>query len=122
MLKTLFKVWLCLVLVAWGWKHVNAHPDGTKPYWYPSSYIYGFVDGCWTSVEQKEVLSKEYWPDDIKMVCGCVIDSLRHVIPFAEAESRDQIAIGKFDKIVQRVLPVCISEIKEKKRLQNKEK
>ena len=29
----------------------KAHPDGAIPYWYPSSYIYGFIDGCATEIE-----------------------------------------------------------------------
>jgi hypothetical protein len=121
MLKTLFKIWLCLALVAWGWKHVNAHPDGATPFWYPSSYIYGFVNGCWQTVEQNEFLSKDMWPDEIKSVCGCVIDAIRHSIPFHEAEKRDPESNRKFDEITRGVLPVCISEQEESRRLRNKE-
>ena len=32
---------------------LSAHPDGATPYWYPATYIYGFVEGCWKTVEEK---------------------------------------------------------------------
>ena len=109
-LKTLFKIWLCLVLVAWTWNTIKAHPDSTSPYWYPSSYIYGFVTGCWQTAEQTQMISKDMWPDDIKSICGCVIDALRHTIPYHEVENKDPVSIKKFDDITRGVLPACISE------------
>ena len=38
---------------------VNAHPDGATPYWYPTTYLYGFVSGCWETVEQNQALQRE---------------------------------------------------------------
>ena len=121
MLKTLFKIWLCFALFVWSWNHVKAHPDGATPYWYPSSYIYGFVSGCWNTVEQNEFLSKNMWPDDIKSICGCVIDSLRHSIPYHEVENRDSESNRKFDDITRGVLPICISEQEVSIRLRDNE-
>ena len=58
------------------WKRdAFAHPDGATPYWYPTTYLYGFVQGCWETVEQNQSLAEGMWPDDIRAVCGCVVDA-----------------------------------------------
>ena len=88
---------------------VTAHPDGMKPYWYPSSWVYGFVEGCWETIEETRIpLTEEMWPVQIKAVCGCVIDALRHSVTFAEIEANyDDPGI---QLIVNGTLPVCIEE------------
>jgi len=118
----LLKIWLCLALIAWGWNHVNAHPDGTKPYWYPSTYLYGFIQGCWETVEQNQTLSAGMWPDDIRTVCGCVIDAVRHAMPFHEAESPNPEIKAKFDFITSGVLPQCIVETETNIKMKKGEK
>ncbi len=102
------KYLLIVILLLWS-NVVSSHPDGVKPYWYPSTYIYGFVQGCWETVEQNQ-FQTDMWPDDIRAVCGCVIDSIRHVMPFHEVESKDPESIAKFDRITRGVLPQCIME------------
>jgi len=58
------------------------------PFWYPSSYIYGFVKGCKQSVEQFQPdFTKKLWPDDVTEVCGCVVDSLRHSLTWLEVQN-----------------------------------
>ena len=105
------------------WKRdAFAHPDGTTPYWYPSTYIFGFVQGCWETVEQNHSLAEGMWPDDIRAVCGCVIDSVRHSIPFHEAEGKTPESIKKFDYITKNVLPQCIIEVEAGIMLRNGEK
>ena len=99
-----------------------AHPDSEKPYWYPGTYIYGFIDGCWRTVEQNQTLAKGMWPDDIRAVCGCAMDAVRHGMPFHEAESRDPETRAKFDFITQGVLPQCIMEVEAGIMLRNGEK
>ena len=88
---------------------VMAHPDGATPYWYPSSWVYGFVEGCWETIEQTRIpLTQEMWPVQIKAVCGCVIDALRHSVTFAEIEANyDDPGI---QLIVNATLPVCVEE------------
>ena len=94
------------------WKRdAFAHPDSKTPYWYPSTYLYGFVQGCWETVEQNQSLAEGMWPDDIRAVCGGVIDSVRHSIPFHEAEGKTPESIKKFDYITSNVLPQCIMEV-----------
>ena len=51
------------------------------------------------------------WPDDIRAVCGCVVDAIRHSMPFHEAESKSPESIRKFDEISAGVLPQCIMEV-----------
>ena len=87
---------------------VNAHPDGATPYWYPSTYIYGFVQGCWETVEQNQSLAEGMWPDDIRAVCGCVVDALRHSLTYQEItdnETKDSAQL-----IVNATFPLCIQQ------------
>ena len=78
-------------------------PRRIYTYWYPATYIYGFVEGCWKTVEENQTLAKSMWPDDIRAVCGCAIDAIRHAMPFHEAESPDAETKAKFDFITQGV-------------------
>lgn len=98
---------------------VYAHPDGIKPYWYPSSYVFGFVKGCWVSFSERQAFT-EFWPEDVQEVCGCVLDSLRHSMEFHDVDSNITENTTTFDKIVSGVLPVCILE--QTKRKKEKEK
>jgi hypothetical protein len=56
---------------------------GFNAYWYPSEAIYGFVQGCWQEMEQAQGLN-ELWPDEVRAVCGCIIDNIRLVVTWAE--------------------------------------
>ena len=85
-----------------------AHPDGATPFWYPSSYIFGFIRGCAETVEQNTPqIIEELWPDEIRSVCGCVLDSLRHSFTFHEALAEESAAMNL---IVSATLPICIEE------------
>jgi hypothetical protein len=87
---------------------VHAHPDGATPFWYPSSYIFGFIRGCAETVEQNTAqIIEELWPDEIRSVCGCVVDSLRHSFTYHEALSEGNAAM---ELIVSATLPICIEE------------
>ena len=90
---------------------LSAHPDGMKPYWYPSAYTYGFVKGCWQSFTERQAFT-EFWPEEIQEVCGCILDSLRHSLTWEEVESKES---TKFDEIVAGGLPICILEQSQKK-------
>ena len=99
-----------------------AHPDTETPYWYPATYIYGFVQGCWETVEQNQSLASGMWPDDIRAVCGCAIDAVRHAMPFHEAESPNPETKAKFDFVTAGVLPQCIMEVEAGIMMRNGEK
>ena len=87
---------------------VYAHPDGATPFWHPSSYIFGFIRGCAETVEQNTPqIIEELWPDEIRSVCGCVLDSLRHSFTYHEALSEGSAAMNL---IVSATLPICIEE------------
>ena len=90
-------------------KGLFPHPDTATPYWYPSSYIYGFVKGCADTVELSLApITKELWPEQIRSGCGCVVDSLRHSITFQEASDNDSKA--GMQLIVSATMPICINE------------
>ena len=50
-----------------------AHPDDSVPYYYPSSFIYGYIDGCADQVEKNQLpFTEQMWPAQVREVCGCV--------------------------------------------------
>ena len=110
-----------LLLFATSVNDAFAHPE-VLPYWYPTTYLYGFVSGCWESVEQNQTLAEGMWPDDIRAVCGCVIDAIRHSMPFHEPEDGSPESIKKFDAITSGVLPQCIMEVEAGIMMRNGEK
>ena len=88
---------------------LHAHPDGAKPYWYPATYIFGFVEGCWETIEQSMApMTEDMWPAQIKSVCGCVIDALRHSMSFNEIQ--DTFNDPEPQLIVNATLPICVEE------------
>ena len=95
---------------------VNSHPDGATPFWYPSSYIYGFVVGCSSSIEQtRPEFIHEMWPDQVNAVCGCVIDALRHSLTFTDVVRTDNLSQMKMQSIVNVTMPLCVLEESAKK-------
>ena len=91
----------------------RAHPDGAIPFWYPSSYIYGFIGGCATEIESfQPEFTKELWPEQIRSVCGCVVDALRHSLTFEQVNTKK----AATQVIVDGTLPVCV----EQERARNK--
>ena len=88
-----------------------SHPDGMKPYFYPSTFIYGFVSGCAETVEQTRApITQELWPDAIRGVCSCVVDALRHSMTFDDAQSDSM--KPKMQVIVDATFPICVDQIK----------
>ena len=51
---------------------------------YPSGVIYGFINGCYIAFEDAQYKSDQLWPDDLKNICGCMMDGLREAIPAKE--------------------------------------
>jgi len=111
------KLILCISFLILTTNPILSHPDSATPFWFPSTYIYGFVQGCWESVEHFPDITKGMWPDDIRKVCGCVMDSLRHSMTFAEVEDAQNqtTMVNKFQNLVDATLPVCISEVDKSK-------
>jgi hypothetical protein len=48
---------------------------------YPSGVIYGFIEGCYLAFEDAQYKSDKLWPDDLKDICGCMMDGLREAVP-----------------------------------------
>tara|TARA_B100001989_G_C24457947_1_gene422572 strand:- start:47 stop:400 length:354 start_codon:yes stop_codon:yes gene_type:complete len=108
---------LCFILLLFYATKVNGHPDGATPFWYPSSFIYGYINGCAESVEQGQFsFTEEFWPDEVRSICGCVVDSLRHSLEYEKMldnNSKSQAA-----SIVFATFPICITEERLKKEYQ----
>ena len=93
--------------------NIYSHPDGSTPYWYPSSFIYGYVSGCSESVEQTQApFTEEMWPVQVRTVCGCVVDALRHSMTYEEILDNETNAAAQL--IVNATFPICIREEKIK--------
>ena len=99
-----------ITFVLFSTQEIKSHPDGAIPYWYPASYIYGFVDGCAETIEISGVYSDRFWPNEIRSLCGCVIDSLRHSLTFEEISSEDKQSNVDTQMIVSATMPICIQE------------
>ena len=63
-------------------------------------------------MERNGLYSDVLWPEDIKRVCGCVGDSLRHSITWEEAIIVDNNSQAHMSLIVAATLPICVDEIK----------
>ena len=87
----------------------EAHPDGATPYWYPSSFIYGYVVGCADSVEQNQApFTEEMWTDQVRSGWGGVGDALRHSLTYQEITDNDTKASAQL--IVNATFPLCIQQ------------
>ena len=87
----------------------EAHPDGATPYWYPSSFIYGYVVGCADSGELNQApFTREMWPDQRRRVFWCVVDSHRHSLTYQEIIDNSSVATTQM--IVNATFPICIRE------------
>jgi len=85
----------------------RAHPDGATPFWYSSSWIFGFVEGCASKIEESQMeWVSEFWPDDVRSICGCTVDALRHGFTFEEVEADSE----RVQSMVNVTLPICIDE------------
>ena len=62
------------------------------------------------------MFSSQLWPEQIRSVCGCTVDALRHSITFEEVVE-DNPLNPKVQVIVDGTLPICVEE--EKARAEN---
>ena len=107
---------LCLAIFILLTQPIKAHPDGATPFWYPAGYIYGFVEGCANTVEENLVpFTEDMWPAQVKEVCGCVVDSLRHSLTWEEAMDNTTKSKVGMQLIVNATLSICVDEQLNKK-------
>ena len=106
---------LCFFLLVFT-QSIKSHPDGATPYWYPSDFIYGYINGCAESVEVSQLpFTQELWPVQVRTVCACVVDTLRHTLTYQEIsdnKSNEQVLM-----IAITTFPICVEEV-----LRNKDK
>ena len=85
------------------------HPDGKSPYWYPSTFIYGYINGCYEATEYNQVpFTEDMWPDNVKNVCCCVVDAMRHALTYEEM--LDNASHMQAVLIAQATLPMCVQQ------------
>ena len=105
---------LCLItlLSLLGFIHITetmAHPDGATPYWYPSSFIYGYINGCADQIEKNQLpFTEQMWPVQVREVCGCVVDAFRHSLTFEEIS--DNSTNEQAVMIATATFPICVNE------------
>jgi len=106
-MKSLLCMALCLLLCTVGITQSRAHPDGATPFWYSSAWIFGFVEGCASKIEESQMeWVSDFWPDDVRAICGCTVDALRHGFTFHEVEADSE----RVQTMVNTTLPICIDE------------
>ncbi len=116
MFKEFLLCLVCLIALLFFVDKTHAHPDGATPFWYPSSYVYGFVKGCSESIEQaRPPFIEQLWPDQVRSVCGCVIDALRHSLTFVETINSDNESQAGMQLIVNATMPICVNQELAKK-------
>ena len=103
------KIVLTFLLLSCTMSILYGHPDGKVPYWYPSSFIYGYINGCYEATEYNQVpFTEDMWPENVKNVCACVVDAMRHSLTYEEmldnASHTDAVLIA------QATLPMCIQQ------------
>ena len=87
-----------------------AHPDSDTPYWFPSAFIYGYVTGCADQVEKNQVpFTQEMWPEQVREVCACLVDTLRHSVTYQEI--LDNATNAEMVLIATATFPVCVDEV-----------
>ena len=92
----------------------TAHPDGATPYWYPSSFIYGYISGCADQVEKNQIpFTQLMWPEEVREVCGCVVDSFRHSVTYEEI--LDNSTSATMVLIATSTFPVCVDQMMKQK-------
>ena len=57
-------------------------------------------------------MTTDLWPDEVRSVCGCVMDSLRHALTIEDAVAEGASAM---QLIVSSTMPICIEEELAKK-------
>lgn len=115
---TMKKLKLTIVFILFLPFSVSPHPDGATPYWYPSSFIFGYVTGCADQIEKTQTpITKEFWPEEIRSICSCVVDAFRHSITYQEII--DNATDSKVVAIATTTLPVCANEELAKKGSKN---
>ena len=109
MFKEFILCLVCLIALLFFVDKTHAHPDGAKPFWYPSSFIYGYINGCYKATEQNQIpFTSNMWPDNLKNVCACVVDTLRHSLTYEEM--LDNASHKKAVTIASATLPICVSQ------------
>jgi len=109
MLKNFLLCSLCFLLFLFYIDKIHAHPYGAKPFWYPSTFIYGYINGCYEATEQNLVpFTKDMWPDNVKNVCACVVDALRHSLTYEEM--LDNASYEKSVMIATATFPICVRQ------------
>ena len=103
------KIVLTFLLLLYTMSLLYGHPDGKSPYWYPSTFIYGYINGCYEATEYNQVpFTEDMWPDNVKNVCGCVVDAMRHSLTYDEM--LDNASHAQAVLIAQATLPMCVQQ------------
>ena len=103
------KIVLTFLLLLYTMSLLYGHPDGKSPYWYPSTFIYGYINGCYEATEYNQVpFTEDMWPDNVKNVCACVVDAMRHSLTYEEM--LDNASHMQAVLIAQATLPMCVQQ------------
>ena len=99
---------------------VGANPISAKPFQiipnmeYPSDVIFGFIGGCQKGFVELGAFSDKLWPDQIYVLCGCMMDFTRVEIPykvFLDRFRKPELMTEQERKWIGEKLNFCVTSI-----------
>ena len=111
-------VLISCVLIFLSWKlsaeepyripHTEVIPSRQWPNLYPTYFIIKFVEECVYEITAAGVKPENYWHEDVKFVCSCLLDRYRVQFPFEvmEVGVADDFGAGWFKGCMERHKPI----------------
>jgi len=99
---------------------VEANPTSAKPFQiipdmeYPSDVIFGFIGGCQKGFVELGAFSDKLWPEQIYVLCGCMMDYTRVEIPykvFLDRFRKPELMTEQDRKWIGEKLNICVTSI-----------
>ena len=121
-MKTTFKNFMIIIIMLFVvlTVKVGANPTSAKPFQiipnmeYPSDVIYGFIGGCQKGFVELGAFSDKLWPEQIYVLCGCMMDYTRVEIPykvFLDRFRKPELMTEQDRKWIGEKLNFCVTSI-----------
>ena len=121
-MKTTFKNFMIIIIMLFVvlTVRVGANPISAKPFQiipnmeYPSDVSFGFIGGCQKGFVELGAFSDKLWPDQIYVLCGCMMDFTRVEIPykvFLDRFRKPELMTEQDRKWIGEKLNFCVTSI-----------
>jgi len=94
--------------------------SGNKPFQifpdmdYPSDIVFGFIKGCQEGFARIGAFSNKLWPEQLYILCGCMMDYTRKEIPYDVFLNRfrtPKLMTERDRKWIGEKLNICVTSI-----------